>query len=107
MLQTWIPTQPEKLNPGNSPGENSQITVRILKTIYILFSIEAGIFLLWLPWLSFWDTNFLTYLYPQIIPILTNSFFKGAVLGLGIVNIMIGIHEIARFKKYSKGIFYR
>ncbi|MEJ2110201.1 MAG: hypothetical protein P8Z37_09875, partial [Acidobacteriota bacterium] len=95
MLQTWIPSQPEKFNQEKNLGDNSQITVRIFKIIYILFSIEAGIFLLWLPWLSFWDTNFLTYYYPQVLPVLTNSFFKGAVIGLGIVNIMIGIHEIA------------
>jgi len=107
MLSNWIPAQPEKINSGNGFGESSQTSVRIFKVIYILFSIEAGIFLLWLPWLSIWDTNYLTYIYPQILPIITNSYFKGAVLGLGIVNIMIGIHEIAHFKKFSKGIFYR
>lgn len=80
---------------------------RIFRIIYILFSIEVGIFFLWLPWLSFWDANFLTYQYPQILPLVSNPFFKGAVLGLGIVNIMIGIHEIVHFKKRSRGIFYR
>lgn len=80
---------------------------RFLRVIYILFSIEVGIFFLWLPWLSFWDTNYLTYRYPQILPLVTNSYFKGAVLGLGIVNIMVGIHEIVHFRKHSRGIFYR
>jgi hypothetical protein len=107
MLQTWIPSQPEKISPGNRFGTGPQTAGRVFKIIYILFSIEAGIFLLWLPWLSFWETNYVTFLYPQILPVVTNSFFKGAVIGLGIVNIMIGIHEIAHFKKYSKGIFYK
>ncbi len=107
MPQTWISSPPGKWTPGNSFGGRSQIPVRIFKCIYILFSIEAGIFLLWTPWLSFWDTNYLTHLYPQLLPIVTNPFFKGAVIGLGIVNILIGIHEIAHFKKFSKGIFYR
>ena len=107
MRQTWIPAQPEKYPPENGLGNNPQFSIRIFKVLYIIFSIEAGIFLLWLPWLSFWETNYLTYMYPQILPIVTNSFFKGAVIGLGIVNILIGIHEIAHFKKFSKGVFYR
>jgi len=106
MQQMWIPSQLGNLTPGNGVGGSSQSIVRILKIIYILYSIEAGIFLLWLPWISFWELNILTYLYPQILPLITNPFFKGAVLGLGIVNIMIGIHEVVHFKKYSKGVFY-
>jgi hypothetical protein len=100
-------SQPENFTPGNRIGGNSQTIVRILKIIYILYSIEAGILLLWLPWMSIWDTNYLTYLYPQLLPVIKNPFLKGAVLGLGIVNIMIGIHEVVHFKKFSKGVFYR
>ena len=107
MQQTWVPSEPEKLASGNSGRENSQITARILKVIYILYSLETGIFLLLLPWMSFWDTNILTYLYPQFLPVVTNPFLKGAVLGLGIANIMIGIHEVAHFRKLSKGVFYQ
>lgn len=106
MQQTWIPSRPENLTPNNKAGGNSQIA-RLLKIIYILYSIEAGVFLLWLPWTSFWDTNYLTYLYPRILPFITNPFFKGAVLGLGIVNLMIGIYEVVHFKRISKGPFYR
>lgn len=107
MQQTWIPSQPENLTLRNRTGGNPHPIARLFKIIYILYSIEAGVFLLWLPWTSFWDTNYLTYLYPQILPVITNPFFKGAVLGLGIVNLMIGIHEIVHFKKLSKGPFYR
>lgn len=106
MQQTWIPSQTENLTPENRVGGSSQSTIRILKIIYILYSIEAGIFLLWLPWTSFWELNILTHLYPQILPVTTNPFFKGAVLGLGIANIMIGIYEVVHFKKFSKGVFY-
>ncbi len=107
MQQTWIPSQPEKLTPRHGTGGNSQTFTRLLKIVYILYSVEAGIFLLWLPWMSFWDTNYLTYAYPQILPVITNPFFKGGVLGLGIVNLMIGIHEVVHFKKLAKGFFQR
>ena len=107
MQQTWIPSQPGQINSPNKAGGNIQPLARLLKIIYILYSIEAGMFLLLLPWMSFWDTNYLTYLYPQILPVITNPFFKGAVLGLGIVNLMTGINEIVHIKKLSRGPFYR
>ncbi len=64
-----------------------------------------GIALLSFPWMGFWDDNTLLYLYPQIRPLVANSYFKGAVLGLGIANIIIGIHEIVHFKSFAKGFF--
>ncbi len=70
--------------------------------LYIIFSLYFGIALLMLPWQSGWENNYFIYIYPQIRPIVANSFFKGAVLGLGIVNIIIGIQEIVRFRKASK-----
>lgn len=107
MQQTWIQSQPGNTTPGDKTGRSLQPLARLLKIIYILYSVEAGIFLLWLPWMSIWDSNYLTYLYPRILPVITNPFFKGAVLGLGILNLMIGIHEFVHFKKFSKGPFYR
>ena len=71
----------------------------VWRILYILYCLEVGGFLLFLPWLGIWENNFLLYLYPQFRPIVSNSFLKGGVLGLGLVNIFIGIQEIAHFKK--------
>ena len=72
------------------------------QVLYILYCLEVGVFLLFLPWMSLWDTNYLVYLYPRLCPIVANPYLKGAVLGLGIVNVFIGIQEIAQFKKGSE-----
>ena len=69
--------------------------------VYIVYSFEVGLFLLALPWLEFWDNNPIVFAYPYIRPIVSNSFLKGAVLGLGIVNLTIGFEEIATLKKRS------
>jgi hypothetical protein len=66
--------------------------------LYILLSLELGVLLLCLPWMWVWENNYLLYLYPQFRPLVSNPFFKGFVLGLGIVNILIGIYEVAHFK---------
>jgi hypothetical protein len=73
--------------------------------LYIIYSLEVGVFLLFLPWLQIWDNNYLLYRYPGIRPIIANSFLKGAVLGLGIVNLLIGIQEIVDFRRNFRSYF--
>jgi hypothetical protein len=75
----------------------------ICQTLHIILSLYFGVALLALPWLSAWEDNYFLYILPKLRPIVTNSFFKGAVLGLGLVNILIGMQEIVRFNKGSKG----
>jgi hypothetical protein len=77
----------------------------IFKAICILYSLPVGLFLLCLPWFYFWENNQLLYVYPQFRPLISNSYFKGAVLGLGIANILIAIHEIVHFRDASKSFF--
>jgi hypothetical protein len=101
-----IASQPANLNLDKS-RLHSPLASKILAIIYILFSLEAGVFLLWLPWLSIWENNYVLYLYPQIQPLVANPFFKGAVLGLGIDNIVMGISQIVHFKNASRGLFFQ
>jgi hypothetical protein len=70
--------------------------------IYVLASLELGMLLLCMPWMRSWENNYLLYLYPQFRPLVSNPFFKGFVLGLGIANIAIGIHEIAQIIRLWK-----
>jgi hypothetical protein len=75
---------------------------RFWRVLYIVYSLEVGLFLLFLPWMAIWENNYFLYRYPQFHPILANPFLKGGVLGLGIVNILIGIQEIVRYR--GKGL---
>ncbi len=70
--------------------------------IYILASFELGMLLLFMPWMRSWENNYLLYLYPQFRPLVSNAFFKGFVMGLGIANIAIGIHEVVQIKNNWK-----
>jgi len=91
-------------NPASQDDGNphTRALFGISKMLYIFFSLGFGVALLCLPWLSFWENNDLLYMYPQLRPLISNSYFKGTVLGLGIADILIGIQEIARFKAISK-----
>lgn len=78
----------------------------VFRILYIIFSLGFGAALLCLPWFSFWDNNYLLYMYPEIRPLVSNSYFKGAVLGLGVADILIGIREIVRLMRNPKRYSY-
>jgi len=101
-------TIPQPANPHQNNGRpRLRVASKILSVIYILYSLEAGLFLLWLPWLDVWENNYLLLLYPQIRSLVASPFFKGAILGLGIDNILMGIYEIVRFKNAPRSFFSR
>ena len=47
-----------------------------------------------LPWSSFWEGNYFAHAWPTIGPLLTNDFVRGAVSGLGVVNVVAGFAEL-------------
>ena len=84
-----------RTDPGTWGKDDSPFAMGLLWTpLYIVYSFVVGTFLLVLPWMSIWDNNYIVYRYPRVRLIVGNSFLKGAVLGLGIVNIIIGLQEV-------------
>jgi hypothetical protein len=104
---------PNKIpDPLNTPIDNGYKpwfpkTARVFNILFIIYSLEVGTVLLWLPWKGIWENNLILYLFPQIAPVVTSPFFKGAILGLGIDNILIGIYETIRLKSSSKRAVFR
>jgi hypothetical protein len=99
-MSLWHSARIGTLDPPNAGKSESHSSMAwIWHLLYILYSLEVGVFLIVLPWLGIWDNNYIVYLYPQIQSIVGNPYLKGAVLGLGIVNIMIGIEEIVLLRK--------
>ena len=91
-------------NPAlQDKGEShSRVAFYIGKIICILLFLFLGIALLCLPWFRFWDDNDLLYSFPQLRPMVSNPYFKGAVIGLGIADILIGIRESVRLFRPRK-----
>lgn len=64
------------------------------RLLIVAFFFEFGIALLVVPWSSFWDRNYFAEVVPMIHTIIRNNFVRGAVSGLGIVNIAAGLVEL-------------
>jgi hypothetical protein len=63
--------------------------------LYIAFFFEVGLLLIVLPWSAFWDRNYFVAAWPAIRPLLTSNFCRGAVTGLGLVNLYAGFADLA------------
>jgi hypothetical protein len=48
-----------------------------------------GVMLILSPWLGFWDHNFFLERYPELIPILLHPSMRGAVTGLGALDVLL------------------
>ena len=64
------------------------------RIILIGFLFEIGIALLIVPWSAFWDRNYFLMVAPAIRPLVTSNFTRGAVSGLGVVNVVTGFSEV-------------
>ena len=58
------------------------------------FFFEIGFALLVVPWFAFWDRNYFAEALPPVHAFITNNFVRGAVSGLGLINIAAGLGEI-------------
>lgn len=76
---------------------------KITAVFYIAICFEVGVVLLIAPWSDFWvDNFFLEYIasrlhWQQLITILQNSYLKGAISGIGLVDLTICLLEIKNF----------
>ena len=60
----------------------------------ILSSLLVGSVLVFAPWTSLWDSNWLLQLWPGLRGLLLNAFTRGAVTGLGLVNVLVALGDL-------------
>jgi hypothetical protein len=55
-----------------------------------------GALLLYLPWSAYWDQNYFLGHYPYLIPVLLHPSFRGAVSGIGLLDIILAVNLITQ-----------
>lgn len=66
-----------------------------MKRLFIVaFFFEIGFALVVVPWSAFWDRNYFAEAVPVVHSIITNNFVRGAVSGLGVINLIAGLGEL-------------
>ena len=69
---------------------------RLLRVVLVLLCFELGVILVLIPWSPVWERNFFLNRYPELIPVLLNSFLRGAISGLGLLDIWIAAGPLRR-----------
>jgi polyferredoxin len=67
----------------------------VRRLLLIAFFLEVGFALIIVPWSTFWERNYFAQALPFVGQVITNDFVRGAVSGLGLVNVLTGVSELA------------
>jgi hypothetical protein len=83
---------------GTMPVAGAQRGHRWRLAIWIFVCLEVGIFLLVAPWSPLWTGNLLLVYYPALRPLYMSAFVRGAISGLGLLNLWLGFREVWNFR---------
>jgi hypothetical protein len=67
---------------------------RILSAALVVVLCVMGAMLFYLPWTGIWEKNYFLIHFPSLMRILLHPSFRGAVSGLGILDIFLAITMI-------------
>jgi hypothetical protein len=67
---------------------------RIVSALLVVACCMMGAILFYLPWTGMWEQNYFLSHFPSLMPILLHPSFRGAVSGLGILDIFLAIRMI-------------
>lgn len=65
------------------------------RLLLITFFIEVGLLLIVLPWSPIWERNYFVHALPMFEPAFVSPYFRGAVTGVGLLNLAAGFAEMA------------
>jgi hypothetical protein len=86
------------------------MSVKLTIVFFILICFEIGILLVILPWVPSpsWNENYLLVLaadkmhWPWLALAMKSGYARGAVTGIGLLNILLGVWEIINFKNTAR-----
>ena len=70
--------------------------------LLITFCVEIGLFLLIFPWTEFWQANYFSLVVPEWHRYWDNLYVRGAVSGLGVLNLYISLSEVSRLRRFAR-----
>ena len=84
--------------PASQPPRPYSLWRRIQTILVIVFCLEMGLVLVLFPWSKFWEGNYFFSLAPQWAAVFASSYLRGAVSGVGLINVWIALSEAWRLR---------
>jgi hypothetical protein len=96
---------------ADQPDPRNKWYHKLGSLLFAIFCFEMGLFLLLFPWVDAWSWNYFGYftaanyreasLAETWRGIWLSPYFRGAVSGLGVVNIYIALQEVFRLRRFT------
>ena len=88
--------------PAVGPEFSQSWQGRLLAISFAIFAFEIGLCLVIFPWIDkTWNISYFQSVAPAVRDFWDDPYFRGAVTGLGFVNIYIALLEVARLLRRS------
>jgi hypothetical protein len=65
------------------------------RLLFVAYFLEVGLLLVLVPWSAFWERNYFVEMFPSLLELLRNNYLRGGVSGLGVVNLLVGFHDLS------------
>ena len=82
--------------PPPLPVERRSTASKLWGLLIVVVCFEVGVFLVVFPWMKSWGANAIPSLNPNLIDLWESNYFRGALSGLGLINIWISFQEMLR-----------
>jgi hypothetical protein len=69
---------------------------RLLRLVVLLIWLELGLVLILAPWSQVWEANYFLYQSAVLAGFLNSPFLRGAISGLGVMNVLLSIGAFRR-----------
>jgi len=72
---------------------------RAMMVVFVAFCVEVGLILVAVPWIPhLWHENSLLVPYPGVRAFLAQDFVRGAVTGIGLLDLWLGVSEAVHYR---------
>ncbi len=75
---------------------------RLNRLAFCAYFLEAGLILLVVPWLPFWQRNYFAESLPFLQTVMGNNFIRGAVSGIGVLNLIAGLVDLRSLLPWTR-----
>ena len=86
----------ETASHGTEPKRFMRWHRRVLGLCLVIFALELGLFLVVFPWRPEWELGWVPVHVPKFFKVWMSHYLRGAVSGLGFLNIYIALAELFR-----------
>jgi len=104
------------IEPGVPPGSEEQPIYRpapdaipryrwyhkMAGVLFVAFCLCVGLFLVIFPWTDLWESNYFSTWVPEWHQYWDNMYVRGAISGIGVVNLYISLTEMFRLRRFAK-----